>query len=78
VKKGQVIKHACLARHIENPALRPGSCRGRRAKLARAAATDGTESVRGSESEDEEVGVGYGEHCHWDGSDMDEDEVRTG
>ena len=52
VKKGQIIKHACLGRHRENPALRPGS-RGRKAKRARAAATDGTGSVAGSEDEGE-------------------------
>ena len=72
VKKGQIIKHACLARHVENPALRPGNSRGRKAKRARAAATDGTESVDGSDSEVEEGEEGYGEH--WDASDMDEDE----
>ena len=40
----------------------------KRAKRARAAATDGTQSVHGSESEDEEVGLGEGYGEHWDGS----------
>ena len=55
VTKGQIVKHACLGRHRENPALRPGY-RGRKAKRARAAATDGSESVGGSEDEEEEWG----------------------
>ena len=67
VTKGQIIKHACLGRHRENPALRPGY-RGRKAKRARAAATDGSESVGGSEDEEEHPEEQWGEE--------DEDEAE--
>ena len=54
VKKGQIIKHACLSRHVENPMLRPGSKGARKAKRARSGATDGTESVHESGDEGDE------------------------
>ena len=59
-KKGWIIKHACLGHHRENPALRPGNS-GRKAKRARAAATDGSESVAGTEDEFEGEGEDDGE-----------------
>ena len=44
VHKGQIIKHACLARHRSNPALMRGTKAPRKAGRARGAAADGSES----------------------------------
>ncbi|KAL1528519.1 hypothetical protein AB1Y20_009862 [Prymnesium parvum] len=43
--KGKYVKHGCLQRHRDNPALLPTGRRRKGAKRARGAATEGTESA---------------------------------